>query len=41
MKQPAMEDENGRLYVSERYVPTIDQKDKETDKYDRHRMGYS
>ena len=36
-----MEDVDGRLSVSKRYVPTIEQKDKEVDEYDTHRMGYS
>ena len=35
-----MEDADRRLSVSERFVPTIERKDKEADKYDRHRMGY-
>lgn len=36
-----MEDVDGRLYVSERSIPMIGWKDKETDKYDRHIMGAS
>ena len=36
-----MEDADGRLFVLERSIPTIERKDKEADKYDRHIMGYS
>ena len=36
-----MEDVDGRLSISERYVPTFEWKDKEADEYDKHRMGYS
>ena len=36
-----MEDADGRLFVSERPIPTIERKDKEADEYGRHRMGYS
>jgi len=35
-----VEDADGRLFVSGRFVPTIEQKVKEVDKYDRHIMGY-
>jgi len=31
-----VEDVDGRLSVSERSIPTIEQKDKEADKYDRN-----
>ena len=33
-----MEDADGRLSVLEISVPTIEQKNKEADDYDRHRM---
>ena len=33
-----MEDVDGRLSVSEIYVPTIEQKNKEADGYDKCRM---
>jgi len=36
-----VEDANGRLFVSERSVPTTDWKNKEDDEYDKHRMGDS
>ena len=36
-----MEYADGRLLVSAIFVPTIEQKDKEVDEYDRHIMGYS
>jgi len=36
-----VEDAEGRLFVLERSVPTIEEKEKEDDKYDRHIMGYS
>ena len=36
-----MEDADGRLSVSERFVPTIEWKGKEVDEYDKRRMGYS
>ena len=36
-----MEDVDGRLFVPEKSIPTIERKDKEADEYDRHRMGYS
>ena len=36
-----MEDADGRLSISEIFVPTIEQKDKEADEYDGHKMGYS
>ena len=40
-KIPTVEDADERLFVSEIYVPTIEQKGKEVDGYDRHIMGYS
>ena len=36
-----MEDVDGRLSISKRSVPTIEQKDKEADEYDMYIMGYS
>jgi len=36
-----MEDANGRLSILEIFVPTIEQKDKESNDYDIHKMGYS
>ena len=36
-----MEDADGRLYVLEIFIPTIERKDKEADEYDKHKMGYS
>ena len=36
-----MEDADGRLFVLERSIPTIERKGKEADEYDRHRIGYS
>ena len=40
-KLQTVEDANGRLSVSEIFVPTIERKDKEADEYEKHRMGYS
>lgn len=40
-KTISMEDAYGILFVLERFVPTIEWKDSETDEYDKHRMGYS
>lgn len=36
-----MEDLDGILYVLEIFVPTIEQKYKEANEYDRHKMAYS
>ena len=36
-----MEDADGILSVLEVSIPTIERKDKESNEYDRHRMGYS
>ena len=36
-----MEDVDGRLFVSERSIPTTERKSKEADEYDKHKMGYS
>ena len=40
-KVPSVEDADGRLSVSERFVPTIERKGKEADEYDKNKMGYS
>ena len=36
-----MEDADGRLSASGRSIPMIEQKDKDDDEYEKHRMGYS
>ena len=36
-----MEDADDRLFVPQKSVRTIERKGKESDKYDRNRMGYS
>ena len=40
-KIPTVEDADGRLSVSERSVPTIEQKNKEAGGHDRHGMEHS
>jgi len=40
-KLPVVEDVDGRLFVLEIFVPTIERENKQADEHDRHRMGYS
>jgi len=41
VKLPVVEDENGRLFVSEIFLPNTEQKNKEADEYDEFIMGDS